>query len=45
MKDKVWLRSPEGEEREVEATPGVLVPLMVAGWKQFFPEETNAESQ
>jgi hypothetical protein len=34
MSDKVTMRSPEGEIREVEATPEVLTPLMAAGWHQ-----------
>ncbi len=36
MADKVWLRPPfgVGEPKEVEATPDVLTPLLVAGWSQ-----------
>jgi hypothetical protein len=35
MEHKVWMQSPDGAEvKEVSATPDVLVPLMVAGWKQ-----------
>lgn len=30
----VTMRSPEGELREVEATPEVLTPLMAKGWHQ-----------
>jgi hypothetical protein len=39
MKDKVWMMPPfgEGEPKEVEATPEVLTPLMVAGWSQCEP--------
>lgn len=35
-KDMVWMMPPfgDGEPREVEATPEVLTPLMVAGWSQ-----------
>jgi len=33
--DRVYLRAPyEGEVREVEAIPEVLIPLLVAGWHQ-----------
>ena len=35
-KNTVWLRAPWGEERECSDDPDVLVPLMVAGWQQFF---------
>jgi hypothetical protein len=37
--DTAWMRPPfgEGEPKEVEATPGVLTPLMVAGWSQCAP--------
>ncbi len=44
---KVWMKPPfgEGEPKEVEATPEVLVPLMTAGWNQCEsptrPEEVN----
>lgn len=43
--DKVWMMPPSGsgESREVEAEPEVLVPLMVAGWSQCAPPETNEE--
>ncbi len=42
---KVWLRPPwgEGEPKEVEATPDVLVPLLVAGWSQCEPPATREE--
>ncbi|HPT29215.1 MAG TPA: hypothetical protein PLZ95_22545 [Bryobacteraceae bacterium] len=35
----VWLRPPhgQGEPEEVEATPQVLVPRLVAGWAQCSP--------
>ena len=34
--DKVWLSPPfgVGEPKEVDATPEILVPLLVAGWAQ-----------
>ncbi len=34
--DKVWLKPPfgVGEPKEVDATPEILVPLLVAGWTQ-----------
>ncbi len=37
--DRVWLRPPfgEGEPKEVDAAPEVLVPLMIAGWTQCEP--------
>lgn len=34
MADKVTLRSPDGEVREVEATVESLSPLMARGWVQ-----------
>ena len=32
----VWMRPPfgQGEPKEVEATPAILIPMMVAGWTQ-----------
>ena len=33
----------EGEPKEVEATPEVLGPLMVAGWSQCEPPAKNQE--
>jgi hypothetical protein len=33
----VFLRSPEGEVREIEATADKLAPLMIAGWRQVPP--------
>ncbi len=36
--DRVFLQAPYGGEiREVEATPEVLVPLLVQGWYQVPP--------
>ena len=32
--DWVFMESPQGEVREVEATTEALTPLMVAGWHQ-----------
>ncbi len=36
---RVWLCPPhgQGEPEEVEATPAVLVPRLVAGWSQCPP--------
>lgn len=46
MTDKVRMKSPEGEVSEVEATPDVLVPLMVRGWNQCEPErEVNSDAR
>jgi hypothetical protein len=39
MNETVWMRSPEGEVQEVEATPERLVPLMVRGWLQCGQEK------
>lgn len=43
--EKVWLRPPygEGDPKEVEATPEVLTPLMVAGWAQCDPPARREE--
>jgi hypothetical protein len=32
----VWMRPPfgQGEPKEVDATPDILIPMMVAGWAQ-----------
>jgi hypothetical protein len=38
--DRVFLQAPYGGEiREVEATPEVLIPLLVAGWHQVAAPE------
>ncbi len=39
MAQTVWLKPPfgVGEPKEVDATPEVLTPLMVAGWSQCEP--------
>lgn len=42
MNDKVMMRSPEGEIREVEANGPELVPLMVKGWHQAPSKKTDA---
>lgn len=40
--EKVHMKSPAGEIREVEANPEVLTPLMAAGWHQHYPEKQPA---
>lgn len=44
MTERVLMRSPEGEVREVEATVEALSPLMARGWKQV-DAEAEAESE
>jgi hypothetical protein len=41
----VWMKPPvgEGEPKEVEATPDVLVPLMTQGWNQCDPPAAAQE--
>jgi len=39
MTETVYMRSPDGEVQEVEATPAKIVPLMVRGWQQCDPRE------
>jgi hypothetical protein len=34
MADRILMRSPQGEIKEVEATAETLSPLMAAGWHQ-----------
>jgi hypothetical protein len=43
--NRVWLRPPfgQGEPKEVEATPDVLTPLIVAGWSQCDPPADDKE--
>ena len=43
--EKVWLAPPhgQGEPKEVEASPSVLIPMMVAGWSQCPPPATRME--
>jgi hypothetical protein len=39
MTETVFMRSPKGEVRAVEATPATIVPLMIRGWQQCDPRE------
>ena len=41
----VWMRPPfgAGDAKEVDATPEILTPLMVAGWSQCAPPITKTE--
>ena len=34
MADRVYMQSPQGEVKEVEATAEALSPLMSTGWHQ-----------
>ena len=34
MADRIYMQSPQGEIKEVEATAAALSPLMSAGWHQ-----------
>ncbi len=44
MTAKVWMRPPGGgAPTEVEATPEILVPLLVQGWRQCEPPEEVTE--
>jgi len=44
--EKVWMTPPDdGEPQEVEATPDVLVPLLVQGWRQIEPPEEEEEQE
>ncbi len=45
MSTTVWLMPPwgVGEPLEVEATPEILCPLLVAGWSQCVPPATKQE--
>ena len=45
MKDMVWMKPPfgVGDPKEVDATPEVLTPLMVAGWSQCDPPQAANE--
>ena len=45
MPDKVWMKPPfgVGEPKEVDATPDVITPYMVAGWNQCDPPANNEE--
>jgi len=44
-KDRVYMKPPFGlgEPKEVDATPEVLVPLMLAGWNQCDPPKRTEE--
>ena len=43
--DTAWMMPPfgEGEPKEVDATPEVLIPMMTAGWSQCAPPEVTQE--
>jgi len=43
--DWVFMQSPEGEVKEVEATAAALTPLMVAGWRQVPPPAATGPKQ
>jgi len=45
MNDFVWMSPPfgQGEPKQVEAKPEVLIPLMVAGYSQCEPPASNEE--
>jgi len=45
--DHVWMQPPGGGKPErVEATPEVLVPLMVRGWRQVeAPAKSDQEKE
>ena len=43
MTETVLMRSPDGEEQEVEATPATIVPLMVRGWRQVTEKEVTPD--
>jgi len=47
MDATVWLAPPfgKGEPKEVEASPEVLTPLMVAGWNQCAPPATAKQEE
>ena len=44
-RNTVWLRPPwgEGEPKEFDPRPDVLVPLLVAGWSQCEPPASREE--
>jgi hypothetical protein len=39
----VWMRSPDGERKEVDAEPAELARLMNAGWSQCEPPAEQAK--
>ena len=43
--DTAWMMPPfgEGEPKEVDATPEVLIPMMTAGWSQCAPPKPTQE--
>ncbi|MCW5982694.1 MAG: hypothetical protein KIT09_31690 [Bryobacteraceae bacterium] len=45
MSELVWLAPPfgQGEPKQVEAKPELIVPLLVAGWSQCEPPTKNEE--
>lgn len=43
--ETVFLRSPQGEIREVPANPADLTPLMAAGWVQTRPTEKSKDKK
>lgn len=45
MNEKVLMRSPDGEVREVEATVEALSPLMARGWVQVNEEEVDDDAR
>ncbi len=47
MHEKIWMTPPwgRGGPKEVEATPEVLVPLMVAGWAQCQPPAPTKDKE
>lgn len=46
MPDKVWMEPPSGgAPKEVDATPAILVPLMVQGWRQAKPPAGNTPEE
>ncbi len=44
-KDRVYMKPPFGlgEPKEVDASPEVLVPMMLAGWSQCEPPKRTEE--
>ena len=44
-RNTVWLAPPfgDGEPKEVEATPEILVPMLVKGWSQCDPPAHSQE--
>ena len=45
MSEFVWMRPPygQGEPKQIEAKPELLVPLMVVGYSQCEPPATDEE--